>query len=159
MSGCPVSSVRYFSQGRIEGLEEKEHLSTQQSSPTEIQSGETVSERTPRRASFYDQLRECASPTDVLDVAAQFTPTCRRISNCLTQSWETTKKMTEEQRRYELQLMFEHPGFEALLQGAVQEAGRMRNEDLTYSLLATVKLGVSQRSRVVHTLLRTCQVQ
>ncbi|KAM6945668.1 FAST kinase domain-containing protein 2, mitochondrial [Aplochiton taeniatus] len=110
-----------------------------------------------KRVSFYDRLQECGSPTDVLDLVAQFTPTQRRISNCLTRIWEINKKMTEEQRRYELPLMFEHAGFKELLQKVMQDAGLMRTSDLAYCLLATVKLGVGQRSRVVQTLLRICQ--
>nr|XP_020447641.1 FAST kinase domain-containing protein 2, mitochondrial isoform X2 [Monopterus albus] len=71
--------------------------------------------------------------------------------------WSTTKVMSEEQRRYELQLMFDHPAFNELLQTAMKVVGLMRVEDLAYSLLSMVKLGVPQRSRVIHTFLRTCQ--
>lgn len=66
--------------------------------------------------------------------------------------------MSDEQQRYELQLMFEHPAFEKLLQRAMKDVGHMRNEDLAYSLLGMVKLGVPESSRVVQTFLRNCQV-
>ncbi|KAM4602104.1 FAST kinase domain-containing protein 2, mitochondrial isoform 2-T2 [Polymixia lowei] len=160
----PVSLVRYYSEDRKlnEGLEEKERLSIQplQSSfPTEnpAEPTETPLEQTPKKIPFYDQLRDCGSPSDVLDLFSEYSATRRQVSNCLTRMWDTTKKMSEEQRRCELQLMFQHPGFEELLQNARKGAGRMRSEDLAYTLLATVKLGVPQRSRVVQTLLRACQ--
>ncbi|RXM32848.1 FAST kinase domain-containing protein 2 [Acipenser ruthenus] len=65
--------------------------------------------------------------------------------------------MSDDQKRYERKLMFEHPVFEQLCQQAMKDAGKMRSVDLAYSLLALVKLGVSQRSRVVQTLLRVIQ--
>lgn len=111
-----------------------------------------------QREQFYDLLKNCNSPYDVLDLAGNYTLTWRRVSNCLTKIWETTKKMSDDQKRYERKLMFEHPVFEQLCQQAMKDAGKMRSVDLAYSLLALVKLGVSQRSRVVQTLLRVIQV-
>ncbi|XP_031707664.1 FAST kinase domain-containing protein 2, mitochondrial [Anarrhichthys ocellatus] len=151
----PVSSVRFYSWGGIhsQDLEEKEHLSSrlgQSSLPAEIQSDE-------RSTAFSDHLRHCGSPSDVLDLTSQYSPTVRQVSNCLTHMWSTTKKMSDEQRRYELQLMFEHPEFDKLLQKAMKRVGHMRSDDLAYSLLGMVKLGVPQGSRVVQTFLRTCQ--
>uniref|UniRef100_UPI003AAE48D0 FAST kinase domain-containing protein 2, mitochondrial n=1 Tax=Centroberyx gerrardi TaxID=166262 RepID=UPI003AAE48D0 len=162
LAGNLVSPVRYYCQGKIhtQGLEEKGHLSAQPSQlsfPTEIQPTETVSEKALKRIPFYNKLGECGSPTDVLDLTTQYSPTNQQISNCLTHMWDTTKRMSEEQLRYELQLMFEHPGFDKLLQRAMKVAGHMRSKDLTYSLLAMVKLGVPQRSLVVQAFLRTCQ--
>lgn len=140
-------------------MERKQGNSIQtQSSETWSSQSRTSPDQPAKRVLFYDQLRECGSPSDVLDLAGQYTATHRRVSNCLTRCWESTKKMSEEQRRYELRIMFEHAGFEELLQRTMQDARHMRSEDLAYSLLATVKLGVSQRSRVVQTLLRVCQV-
>lgn len=157
-----MCSVRFYSQDRIhnEDLEEKELLSspgTESSLPAEIQPDETVSMQRERRSPFVDHLRRCGSPTDVLDLTCQYSPTVRQVSNCLTHMWTTTKKMSEEQRHYELQLMFEHPAFDRLLQRAMKSVGHMRNEDMAYSLMGMVKLGVPQRSRVVQTFLRTCQ--
>ncbi|MGH0125219.1 UNVERIFIED_CONTAM: hypothetical protein FKN15_058908 [Acipenser sinensis] len=65
--------------------------------------------------------------------------------------------MSDDQKRYERKLMFEHPVFEQLCQQTMKDAGKMRRHDLAYSLLALVKLGVPQRSRVVQTLLRVIQ--
>lgn len=147
-----VSSVRFYSQGRIHSdLEEKEHPSS------EIQTDETASRQIQKRSPISDHLQQCGSPSDVLDLSCQYSPTVRQVSNCLTHMWSITKKMSDEQRRYELQLMFEHPAFDKLLQKAMKGVGNMRNEDLAYSLLGMVKLGVPQRSRVVQTFLRACQ--
>lgn len=163
LSGSLVRSVRFYSQDRIhsEDLEEKEHLLSplaESSLPTEVQTDETASRKEPRQAPFYDHLRRCGSPSDVLDLTCQYAPTVRQVSNCLTHMWSTTKKMSDEQHRYELQLMFEHPAFDKLLQNAMKRVGHMRSEDIAYSLLGMVKLGVPQRSRVVQTFLRNCQV-
>lgn len=157
LSSSLVSSVRFYSQGTIhnEELEEKERLS----SPVveSSLSAETPSEPRQRRSPFLDHLQRCRSPCDVLDLTCQTSPTVRQVSNCLSQMWATTKKMSDEQRRYELQLMFEHPAFEKLLQKAMKSVGQMRSEDIAYSLLGMVKLGVPQSSRVVQTFLRNCQ--
>lgn len=102
-------------------------------------------------------LESCGSPSDVLDLTGKYSPTARQVSHCLTHMWATTKKMTDEQRHYELQLMFEHPAFDQLLQRAMKTVVHISNEDVTYSLLSMVNLGVPQRSRVVQTFLRTCQ--
>ncbi|XP_015214870.2 FAST kinase domain-containing protein 2, mitochondrial [Lepisosteus oculatus] len=110
-----------------------------------------------RGALFYDLLTACQSPSDVLDLAEKYTLTWRRVSNSLTKIWETTKKLSEEQRRYERRLMFEHPVFEQLCQRLMEDSHKMRSDDLAYSLLALVKLGVSQRSQVIQTLLRVIQ--
>ncbi|XP_034720650.1 FAST kinase domain-containing protein 2, mitochondrial [Etheostoma cragini] len=157
-----VSSVRFYSQVRIDNadLEEKEqHLSSLADSSllAEIQSDATTSRQKQRSSPFMEHLQRCGSPSDVLDLTCQYSPTVRQVGNCLTHIWSITKKMSDEQRRYELQLMFEHPAFDSLLQKAMKRVGYMRNDDIAYSLLSMVKLGVPQGSRVVQTFLRTCQ--
>ncbi|XP_076580324.1 FAST kinase domain-containing protein 2, mitochondrial isoform X2 [Chaetodon auriga] len=139
-----VSSVRFYSQDRIhsEDLEAKEHLSLRQSQ---------------RRSPFYDRLQHCGSPSDVLDLTCQYAPTVREISSSLTHMWSTTKKMSDEQRRCELQLMFEHPAFHTLLQKAMNNLGHLHIRDMVFSLFGMVKLSVPQHSRVVQTFLRACQ--
>lgn len=107
---------------------------------------------------FFELLRHCASPSDVLDLSQQHVPTPQQLSNCLTHMWASIKKMSDEQRRCELQLMFEHPAFDQLLQNIMANVGSMQCEDMAYSLLAMVNLGVPQRSRVVQLYLRGCQV-
>ncbi|KAM7365316.1 hypothetical protein PAMP_016258 [Pampus punctatissimus] len=147
-----VSSVRFYSQIHNEELEEKKHST----SPEPSLPAETAG-REQRRSPFLDHLQSCGSPSDVLDLTCQIAPTVQQISKCLNQMWTTTKKMSDEQQRCELQLMFEHPAFEKLLQNAMKFAVYMRNEDIAYSLLCMVRLGVPQSSRVVQTFLRNCQ--
>ncbi|KAJ1186714.1 hypothetical protein NDU88_003495 [Pleurodeles waltl] len=65
--------------------------------------------------------------------------------------------MSEEKRRYERTLMFEHPAFARLCLRVSQEASRMTPDDLVYSLHALLKLKVPQRARVTATLFRHCQ--
>ncbi|KAM6958421.1 FAST kinase domain-containing protein 2, mitochondrial [Tautogolabrus adspersus] len=157
LSGSLVSSVRFYSQERThnEDSEEKEHLSS--SLPAEVRSDDPASRRPQWMSAFMDHLQGCGSPSDVLDLTCEYSPTPRQVSNCLTHMWSCMKKMTDEQRHYELRLMFEHPAFDQLLQMAMKNVGHMRSEDLAYSLLSIVNLGVPQRSRVVQTFLRACQ--
>lgn len=146
-----VRSVRFYSQDRShsEDLEDNEHLPV---------TDEASSGQKQWRSPFYERLQRCGSPSDVLDLTCQYSPTVRQVSNCLTHMWSTTKKMTDEQQHYELRLMFEHPAFDRLLQGALKGVRHMRSEDMAYSLISMVKLGVPQRSRVVQVFLRNCQV-
>uniref|UniRef100_A0A1A8J521 FAST kinase domains 2 n=1 Tax=Nothobranchius kuhntae TaxID=321403 RepID=A0A1A8J521_NOTKU len=125
----------------------------EQSFPTD----ETTSTQRPRFSPFWNHLERCRSPSDVLDLTCMYSPTNHQVSNCLTHMWFSTKKMSDEQRCYELQLMFEHPEFDKLLQRAMKSVQFMRNDDITYALLSLVKLGVPQRSYVVQTFLRACQ--
>ncbi|KAF6725099.1 FAST kinase domain-containing protein 2 [Oryzias melastigma] len=127
-----------------------------QSSSSEEASSPSSDQRH-RGAHFHGLLQRCSSPSDVLDLTCQYAPTIRQVSNCLTHMWSCAKKMSEEQRRYELRLMFQHPAFDRLLQQAMRSAPHMPHIDLAYSLLSMVSLGVPERSRVVQTLLRTCQ--
>lgn len=152
-----VSRVRYYSQD--DHLRAPIQQSLELQNPSKLQS---LSE--PQRPSkseknlFFQQLDECSSPSDVLDLIDDSMQTHRRISYCLSRIWETTKKMSDDQRRYELKLMFEHQGFEELCQGVISLAPKMQTKDMAYSLLAVVRLGVPQHSRVVQTLLRVIQV-
>lgn len=151
-----ASSVRFYSQGRIRSDEEQELFSALAESSL---STEATSEQRRRRGPLMEELQNCGSPSDVLDLTCKYAVTVRQVSNCLSRMWFSTKMMSDEQRRYELQLMFEHPALEQLLQKAMKGALHMQNESLAYSLLSLVKLGVPQQSRVVQTLLRTCQVK
>ncbi|XP_054628586.1 FAST kinase domain-containing protein 2, mitochondrial isoform X2 [Dunckerocampus dactyliophorus] len=149
------SAERFHSQGCSLGPEKKEHLANPlvgAPAPNELQSHAS---QTHRSSLFLEHLQHCGSPSDVLDLTCEYTP--RQVSNCLMQMWASIKKMSDEKRRCELQLMFEHPAFEMLLQNAMMNVGSIRNDSMAYSLLAMVNLGVPQRSRVVHVYLRTCQ--
>ncbi|XP_041637904.1 FAST kinase domain-containing protein 2, mitochondrial isoform X2 [Cheilinus undulatus] len=147
------SSVRFYTKEKAhsEDPKDKEHLS----SP--IQSDDPSLKQPQRTYPFIDTLQHCTSPSDVLDLTHQYKLTPRLMSNCLSHMWSCTKKMSEDQRRYELQLMFEHPEFEQLLQKAMRSVSHFSSEGLAYSVLSMVKLGVPQRSRVVQTFLRSCQ--
>lgn len=146
-----IGSARFYSHDsrHSEDFEEKE--------PAEIQVAATMQGQRP--SSFIDRLALCSSPSDVLDLTCQYAPTARQNSSCLTQMWATTKMMSDEQARYELRLMFEHPAFEKLLQQSMKSVRFMTGEDMAYSVLYMVKLGVPQRSRVVQTFLRASQVR
>ncbi|XP_078100214.1 FAST kinase domain-containing protein 2, mitochondrial [Sander vitreus] len=158
-----VSSVRFYSQSSIHNadLEEKEqHLLPPLADsllPAKIQSDATASRQIQRHSPFMEHLQRCDSPSDVLDLTYQYSLTARQVQNCLTHIWDITKKMSDEQLRYELQLMFEHPAFDRLLQMAMKKMGHMSTDSMAYSLLSMVKLGVPQSSLVVQTFLRTCQ--
>ncbi|XP_065110250.1 FAST kinase domain-containing protein 2, mitochondrial [Paramisgurnus dabryanus] len=149
--GCPSQRVRYYCQPGERG----EFLNVEQT--TKLQPTDSSEPPLEKPAPFYTHLQDCLSPIDVLDASQRFPESQRHVSSMLTRMWDTTKKMTEEQRRYELQLMFDHLGFEELCGRAATDAWRMRSDDLVYSLLAMIKLGVSQNTRVVQTLLRVIQ--
>ncbi|KAK2908533.1 hypothetical protein Q8A67_004370 [Cirrhinus molitorella] len=148
--GHAFKQVRYYSQSSEEVLNvqiKQTAASTETSEPSD------KAERTP----FYAHLQNCLGPTDVLDTLKQFPASQQHISSIFSRMWESSKRMTDEQRRCELQLMYEHPVFEEVCERAVTDAWRMRSDDLAYSLLAIVNLGVSQNTRLVQTLLRVIQ--
>ncbi|NWT65612.1 FAKD2 protein, partial [Prunella himalayana] len=78
-------------------------------------------------------------------------------TNSLTTAWRLFKSLSEEQQRYEKQLIFEHPAFVRLCQQLLREARAMTRGDLVFSLHALVSLGVPQSTLLVQTLLRVCQ--
>lgn len=156
----PASSARFFSQDKIQSndLEDKEEENLSSLLPSGVLTYETASVPKRRLSPFFNHLQQCGSPSDVLDLTCKYAPTPRQVSNCLTHMWSTTKKMSEEQRLYELQLMFDHPAFDRLLQSSLKAVGHINTEDIAYSLLSMVNLGIPQKSRVVQTFLRHCQV-
>ncbi|NXX43784.1 FAKD2 protein, partial [Tricholaema leucomelas] len=78
-------------------------------------------------------------------------------TNCLTTIWRLFKNLSDDQQRYEKQLIFEHPAFPRLCQQLLQNSRRMSRSDLVFSLHAVVNLGVPQNTLLVQTLLRVCQ--
>ncbi|XP_060638697.2 FAST kinase domain-containing protein 2, mitochondrial [Anolis sagrei] len=106
---------------------------------------------------FFDELRKCTSPCDVLDLVAKFPVSKKYVSNCLATMWMLTKRLSDDQKRYERRLMFEHPQFSQVCQCVMHEAKFMWRDALAYSFLAVVKLGIPQNTRLVQTLLRVCQ--
>lgn len=107
---------------------------------------------------FFNRLRKCACPSDVLDLASESAFSIKQFTNCLTTMWKLLRKMSEDQRRYEKRLIFEHPAFVRLCQQLLQHSRRMTRSDLAFSLHAVVNLGVPQNTLLVQTLLRVCQV-
>ncbi|NXX67813.1 FAKD2 protein, partial [Spizella passerina] len=78
-------------------------------------------------------------------------------TNSLTTAWRLYKSLSEEQQRYERQLIFEHPAFVKLCQQLLRDARRMTRGDLVFSLHALVSLGVPQNTLLLQTLVRVCQ--
>ncbi|NXU39646.1 FAKD2 protein, partial [Drymodes brunneopygia] len=78
-------------------------------------------------------------------------------TNSLTMAWKLYKNLSEEQQRYEKQLIFEHPVFARLCQQLLRDARRMTRGDLVFTLHALVSLGVPQNTLLVQTLVRVCQ--
>lgn len=154
-------SVQYFSQGEQHAPKSEEGLHN----PVGVQVRDVVTKRSKNlsdmaevRTPFFRKLQDCLSPSDVLDLVDGPALTHRHVSKSLMRMWDSTKKMSDEQRQCELRLMLEHPGFEELCHKARIGASFMHSSDLAYTLLAVVKLGVSQSSLLVQTLLRVIQV-
>ncbi|NXN44584.1 FAKD2 protein, partial [Rhinoptilus africanus] len=78
-------------------------------------------------------------------------------TNSLTMIWKLFKNLSEDQQRYEKQLIFENPTFVKLCQQLLRDARRMTRRDLVFSLHAVVNLGVPQNTLLVQTLVRVCQ--
>ncbi|NXN07597.1 FAKD2 protein, partial [Indicator maculatus] len=78
-------------------------------------------------------------------------------TNCLTTLWRLFKHLSDDQQRYEKQLIFEHPVFRRLCQQLLQNSRRLTRGDLVFSLHAVVSLGVPQNTLLVQTLVRVCQ--
>ncbi|KAJ7408063.1 FAST kinase domain 2 [Willisornis vidua] len=106
---------------------------------------------------FFATLQKCTCPCDALDLAAESAVSIKHYTNCLTTAWRLFKNLSEEQQRYEKQLIFEHPAFARLCQQLLRESRRMTRGDLVFSLHAAVSLGVPQNTLLVQTLLRVCQ--
>ncbi|XP_061234417.1 FAST kinase domain-containing protein 2, mitochondrial [Neopsephotus bourkii] len=109
-----------------------------------------------RNELFYSSLRKCTCPSDALDLY-ESALSIKHFANCLTTVWKLFKNLSEEQQRYEKQLIFEHPAFVKLCQHLLRDARRMMRGDLVFSLHALVNLGVPQNTLLVQTLVRVCQ--
>ncbi|KAF7689741.1 hypothetical protein HF521_013094 [Silurus meridionalis] len=153
---CPAGTVRG---SEFEGVRDfcQQETQTLNWKDQEERLSLRVPDTTDPRATFYQELKESRSPSDVLDVVERCNVAHWCISNSLTRMWHTTKKMSDEQRHWELRLMAENQTFEKLCHGARMNAPRMQSQDLAFTLLALVKLGVSQSSYVVQTILRVIQ--
>ncbi|XP_036243002.1 FAST kinase domain-containing protein 2, mitochondrial [Molothrus ater] len=106
---------------------------------------------------FFASLQKCSCPCDALDLAAEAAVSIKHYTNSLTMAWRLYKNLSEEQQRYEKQLIFEHPAFVKLCQQLLRDARRMTRGDLVFSLHALVNLGVPQNTLLLQTLVRVCQ--
>ncbi|XP_068804187.1 FAST kinase domain-containing protein 2, mitochondrial [Struthio camelus] len=106
---------------------------------------------------FFNSLQKCTCPSDVLDLVSESAVSTKHFTNCLTTLWRLFKNLSEDQRRYEKRLIFEHPAFVPLCQQLLRDSRRMTRGDLVFSLHAVVNLGVPQNTLLVQTFLRVCQ--
>ncbi|XP_047629289.1 FAST kinase domain-containing protein 2, mitochondrial [Phacochoerus africanus] len=109
----------------------------------------------PARISCSTLSQECNSLSDVLDIFSKAPTFPSR--NYFSAMWLVAKRMSSDQKRFEKQLMFNHPAFSQLCEQAMREAKIMRYDDLLFSLHAIVKLGIPQNTLLVQTLLRVVQ--
>ncbi|XP_036110116.1 FAST kinase domain-containing protein 2, mitochondrial [Molossus molossus] len=120
-------------------------------------SNEDVStkETKPTPVTFRKLSQECNSLSDVLDKFSEV-PTFPS-SNYFLAMWTIAKRMSNDQKHFEKQLMFNHPAFIQLCEQMMREAKIMYYDHLLFSLYAIVKLGVPQNTLLVQTLLRVVQ--
>lgn len=114
-------------------------------------------ETKPSPVSLRKLSQECSSLSDVLDIFSEG-PTFPS-SNYFSAMWTVAKRMSEDQRRVEKQLMFNHPAFHQLCEHTLREAKIMHYDHVLFSLHAIVKLGIPQNTLLVQTLLRVAQVK
>lgn len=109
----------------------------------------------PTPVNYKKLAQECNSLSDVLDTFSK-APTFPG-SNYFLAMWIIAKRISEDKRRFERQLMFSHPAFNQLCEQMMREAKIMHYDHLLFSLNAVVKLGIPQNTLMVQTLLRTIQ--
>ncbi|CAH6791705.1 FAST kinase domain-containing protein 2, mitochondrial [Phodopus roborovskii] len=100
-------------------------------------------------------VEECNSLSDVLDAFSK-APTFPS-SNYFLAMWTIAKRISEDKRRFEIQLMFNHPAFSQLCEQMMRETKIMHYDHLLFSLNAIMKLGVPQNTLIVQTVLRVIQ--
>ncbi|XP_048200836.1 FAST kinase domain-containing protein 2, mitochondrial [Perognathus longimembris pacificus] len=122
----------------------------------EVSGGAGLSkEINPPPISYRKLSQECNSLSDVLDIFSN-APTFPS-STYFSAMWTIAKRMSEDQKRFEKQLMFGHPAFSQLCDQMMKETRIMYYDHLLFSLYAMVKLGVPQNTLVVQTSLRMVQ--
>ncbi|XP_045662543.1 FAST kinase domain-containing protein 2, mitochondrial [Ursus americanus] len=120
-------------------------------------SGEDVlsKETKPTPVNYKNLSQKCSSLSDVLDTFSEG-PTFPS-SNYFSAMWIIAKRMSDDQKRVEKQLMFNHPAFNQLCKQMMRESKIMHYDHLLFSLHAIVKLGIPQNTLLVQTLLRVVQ--
>ncbi|XP_058405676.1 FAST kinase domain-containing protein 2, mitochondrial isoform X1 [Diceros bicornis minor] len=114
-----------------------------------------IKETKPTPVNSRKLSQECNSLSDVLDTFSK-APTFPS-SNYFSAMWTIAKRMSNDQRYFEKQLMFNHPAFNQLCEQVMREAKIMHCDHLLFSLHAVVKLGIPQNTLLVQTLLRVVQ--
>ncbi|XP_014940900.2 FAST kinase domain-containing protein 2, mitochondrial [Acinonyx jubatus] len=112
-------------------------------------------ETKPTPVNYRKLSRECSSLSDVLDKFSE--ASTFPSSNYISAMWTIAKRMSDDQKRIEKQLMFNHPAFSQLCEQVMRDAKIMHCDHLLFSLHAVVKLGIPQNSLLVQTLLRVVQ--
>ncbi|ELW70803.1 FAST kinase domain-containing protein 2 [Tupaia chinensis] len=109
----------------------------------------------PTPITYKKLAQECNSLSDVLDTFSK-APTFPS-SNYFSAMWTIAKRMSEDQKRFEKQLMFNHPAFNQLCEHMLREVKFLHYDQLLFSLHAMVKLGIPQNTLLIQTLLRVIQ--
>ncbi|XP_043852495.1 FAST kinase domain-containing protein 2, mitochondrial [Dromiciops gliroides] len=102
-----------------------------------------------------DLIQQCNSMSDVLDVFSKYP----RFSCCnyFITMWKIAKNMSEDQKRVERQLLYEHPAFKQLCDHVMKEAKIVRLQQLMFTLYAVIRIGIPQNIYLVQVLLRVVQ--
>ncbi|XP_008586650.1 PREDICTED: FAST kinase domain-containing protein 2 [Galeopterus variegatus] len=122
----------------------------------EVSNEDVLTKKTkPLPISYRKLSQECNSLSDVLDTFSK-APTFPS-SNYFSAMWIIAKRMSDDQKHFEKQLMFNHPAFNQLCEHMMREAKIMHCDHLLFSLHAIVKLGIPQNTLLVQSLLRVIQ--
>ncbi|XP_074047624.1 FAST kinase domain-containing protein 2, mitochondrial isoform X2 [Macrotis lagotis] len=100
-------------------------------------------------------IQQCNSMSDVLDMFAKFP----KLSSCnyFITMWKVAKNMSEDQKRFERQLLYQHPSFNQLCDQVMKEAKTVKLQQLMFTLYALIKIGIPQNTYLVQVLLRVVQ--
>ncbi|KAM6461871.1 FAST kinase domain-containing protein 2, mitochondrial [Liasis olivaceus] len=163
VSTCSQKTYVYVGSSGANEQKIANDLGHEESKLTQVNSSEEVRNTTEEKdgfnmvQQFFSDLQKCTSLCEVLDLAARSPDSSKYVSNYFSTMWMLKKNTLKSQNYDETKLMFEHPQFQQLCQCVMDEAKYMDSNDLAYTLLAVVKLGVPQNTWLVQTLLRTCQ--
>ncbi|XP_074155012.1 FAST kinase domain-containing protein 2, mitochondrial isoform X1 [Sminthopsis crassicaudata] len=100
-------------------------------------------------------IQQCNSMSDVLDMFSKFP----KLSSCryLITMWKIAKNMSEDQRRFERQLLYEHPAFNQLCNQVMKDAKIVKLQQLMFTLYSLIKIGIPQNTYLIQVLLRVVQ--
>ncbi|XP_074155014.1 FAST kinase domain-containing protein 2, mitochondrial isoform X2 [Sminthopsis crassicaudata] len=102
-------------------------------------------------------IQQCNSMSDVLDMFSKFP----KLSSCryLITMWKIAKNMSEDQRRFERQLLYEHPAFNQLCNQVMKDAKIVKLQQLMFTLYSLIKIGIPQNTYLIQVLLRVVQIK